>query len=231
MSEPRTRPFPVAGLRVPWWVLLVVGVLWLVFGMVVLQFDLTSAKSIALAAGLLLVVTAFGQLVTAQAVPRWRWVHALLAALFFVGGMIALVWPEPTFHVLARLVAWFLFFKGCADLVVGLAIRAEDVAERTRERATAESHGETAKASTEGSTERSTERSRERTAERTAEKTLWWVYLQIAAVEIGLAFWAAGSASRSAALLMLWIGLFAVVKGITDIVLAFGARSPERAPA
>jgi uncharacterized membrane protein HdeD (DUF308 family) len=184
MSGPRTRPFPVAGIRVPWWVLLGLGVLWLVFGMVVLQFDLASAKSIALAAGLLLVVTAFGQLVTAQAAHRWRWIHALLAALFFVGGMIALVWPEPTFHALARLVAWFLFFKGCADLVVGLAVRAEEA--------------------------------------------LWWVVLVVAAVEIGLAFWAAGSVSRSAALLMLWIGLVAVVKGVTDIALAFGLRSRER---
>lgn len=190
MNESRTRPFPMPGIRVPWWVLLAVGVLWLVFGMVVLQFDLTSAKSIALAAGLLLVVTAFGQLVTAQAAHRWWWVHALLAALFFVGGMIALVWPEPTFHVLARLVAWFLFFKGCADLVVGFAVRADEVAERS----------------------------------------LWWVFLVIAAVEIGLAFWAAGSLTRSAALLMLWIGLVAVVKGVTDIALAFGLRSWERHP-
>jgi uncharacterized membrane protein HdeD (DUF308 family) len=176
----RTRTLVLTELPVRWWVLLVLGVVWLVFGMLVLQFDLVAARSIALAAGLLLVVASISQLVTAQAARGWRWMHGVPAAAFFVGGMIALVWPDPTLLALARLVAWLLLVKGCADLVLALAVRAGD--------------------------------------------TMWWLLLIVGLFEIAVAFWAAGVPSRSPALLMLWIALTALAKGITDLALAFGLR-------
>lgn len=182
----RARVLVLTEIRVRWWLLLVLGVTWVVFGMLVLQFDLTSAKTIALAAGLLLIVASFSQLVTAQAARNWRWVHAALAAAFFVGGMVALIWPEPTFLALSRLVAWFLLVKGCADLVIALAVRAGEA--------------------------------------------VWWLFLVVGLAEIVVAFWAAGALDRSAALLVLWVGLVALFKGITDITLAFGIRTWERAP-
>jgi hypothetical protein len=39
-------------------------------------------------------------------------IHLALAAAFFIGGLVALIWPEPTFLALTRLVAWLLLFKG-----------------------------------------------------------------------------------------------------------------------
>ncbi|GAB2984408.1 hypothetical protein LWP59_18140 [Amycolatopsis acidiphila] len=59
---------------------------------------------------------------------------------------------------------------------------------------------------------------------------LWWLLFGLGVVEIVVAFRAAGVPSRSAALLVLWVGLIALTKGIADIVLAFGIRTWEHAP-
>jgi uncharacterized membrane protein HdeD (DUF308 family) len=178
--------WPVApARRAGWPILLAVGVAWFVVAMVLLQFDFASTWAIAISAGLLLIAASFGELLNAVVAPGWRWTHVTVAAGFFVGGIIALVWEEPTFLVLARILAWLLLFKGCADFVLALGRRGED--------------------------------------------TLWWLRLAVGALAIAIAFWAAASATRSAGLLMLWIGLLAVTKGITDIVLAFELRSRQPA--
>lgn len=52
----------------------------------------------------------------------------------------------------------------------------------------------------------------------------WWLGLIIGIVEIGLGFWAAGSFGRSAGLLIVFVGVIALTRGITDIVLAFRLR-------
>jgi uncharacterized membrane protein HdeD (DUF308 family) len=113
-------------IRVDWWMLAVTGVVWLVFGMVVLQLDLASASSLRLAAGLLLILAAFSHLLNTQVAVRWQWLHGALAAAFFVTGMVALVWPDPTYLALTRIIAWFLLVKGTADVFLALAARPGD---------------------------------------------------------------------------------------------------------
>src|SRR4051794_38252810 len=51
----------------------------------------------------------------------WRWLHAILAVLFFVGGIFAIVYPGQTFRTLAILIAWFLLIKGTTLFCVSLA--------------------------------------------------------------------------------------------------------------
>jgi len=58
----------------------------------------------------------------------------------------------------------------------------------------------------------------------------WWLGLIIGIVEVGLGFWAAGSYGRSAALLVVFVGVIALTRGITDIVLAFRLRSVTHGP-
>ena len=182
--DDRGRLATILETHIWWWIPLAVGVGWLIFAMIVLQLNLTSAWAIAVATGLLLIVASFSELVNALAAAGWQWLHVTLAAGFFIGGIVALVWPDPTFLALARIIAWLLFFKGCADIVLALGRRLDD--------------------------------------------SLWWLRLILGVLEIGVALWAADSPDRSALLLMLWIGLSAVAKGVTDIVLAFEIRSLVR---
>lgn len=53
---------------------------------------------------------------------------------------------------------------------------------------------------------------------------LWWIGLIVGAVELGLAFWAAGYFRGSALLLVVWVAALTLMRGITEIVLAFRLR-------
>jgi uncharacterized membrane protein HdeD (DUF308 family) len=49
----------------------------------------------------------------------------------------------------------------------------------------------------------------------------WWVQAGSGLLELGLGFWAAGYWSRSATLLVAFVGAMALLRGINEIVLAF----------
>jgi uncharacterized membrane protein HdeD (DUF308 family) len=59
---------------------------------------------------------------------------------------------------------------------------------------------------------------------------LWGLGLAAGVLELVLAFWAVGYAGRSAALLILWVGLGALAKGVTSIVVAFQVRGLGKHP-
>jgi uncharacterized membrane protein HdeD (DUF308 family) len=61
------------------------------------------------------------------------------------------------------------------------------------------------------------------------ELELWWLRLTIGVVEVLVGFWAAGYWGRSSVLLVAWVGVTALTRGITEIVMAFSLRRAERA--
>jgi uncharacterized membrane protein HdeD (DUF308 family) len=54
---------------------------------------------------------------------------------------------------------------------------------------------------------------------------VWWLQLVVGIVEVLIGFWAAGYYGRSVVLLVAWVGIAALVRGITEIVFAFKLRS------
>jgi uncharacterized membrane protein HdeD (DUF308 family) len=50
---------------------------------------------------------------------------------------------------------------------------------------------------------------------------LWWLRLLTGIAAIAVAFWAVQSLSRSATLLVLWVGIGALLRGISHLFLAF----------
>ena len=57
---------------------------------------------------------------------------------------------------------------------------------------------------------------------------LWWVGLIVGTVEILLAFWAAGYFRGSAILLVAFVAAFTLMRGITEIILAFRLRQLKK---
>ncbi len=58
-----------------------------------------------------------------------------------------------------------------------------------------------------------------------ADRTgLWWIRLIIGLLCVGLAFWASGDFDRKSILLITWLGLFALLRGINSFVVAFTVR-------
>jgi uncharacterized membrane protein HdeD (DUF308 family) len=50
------------------------------------------------------------------------------------------------------------------------------------------------------------------------EVPLWWLSLIAGLIEIGFGIWATGYQGRSAALLLIWVGVGAILRGIVEIV-------------
>jgi uncharacterized membrane protein HdeD (DUF308 family) len=51
---------------------------------------------------------------------------------------------------------------------------------------------------------------------------LWWLGLILGIVEILIGFWAVGYSGRSIALLVVWVGATALVRGASNLFVAFG---------
>lgn len=58
---------------------------------------------------------------------------------------------------------------------------------------------------------------------------LWWVGLVVGTIEILLAFWAAGYFRGSAIILVAWVAAMTLLRGITEIVMAFRLRKLKKA--
>ena len=61
------------------------------------------------------------------------------------------------------------------------------------------------------------------------EVEVWWLQLIGGIIELALGFWAAGYYGRSAILLVAWVAAFAIVRGVTNIVMAFRVREVQHA--
>ena len=58
---------------------------------------------------------------------------------------------------------------------------------------------------------------------------VWWLGLTVGVLELLLGFWASQQYFPArAALILIWVGFYALFKGITEIVLAFGIRGAGR---
>lgn len=55
-------------------------------------------------------------------------------------------------------------------------------------------------------------------------RTAWWLLLIVGIAEFALGFWAAGYYRGSTVLLVAWVGIGAMIRGITEIVEAFQLR-------
>jgi uncharacterized membrane protein HdeD (DUF308 family) len=126
MSMPETRAGVVSrdavrGLASSWWLFLVIGILWILFGMFVLSYNVGSLLALAVFAGVTFVMTGITQMLAAGRADSWRWLWVVGGALSIIAGILAFVWPGATLLVLSVILAWFLVFKGIVDTVGALA--------------------------------------------------------------------------------------------------------------
>jgi len=114
--------------RAPWWLFLVTGVLWLIIGLIVLRFNLTSVTSIAVLAGCVVLIAAGAEAFYTFTAPGWRWLHGVLAVLFLILSIVMFANPGRSFIWLAAFIGWFLLFKGFADIVLSFLTKADNEA-------------------------------------------------------------------------------------------------------
>jgi uncharacterized membrane protein HdeD (DUF308 family) len=109
-----------------WWLYLVAGVLWIIFGFVVLSFNFDTVWAISVFFGFGFIIGGLMELFVAFETPGWRWLHILFAVIAIVAGIVALIWPGETFLVLAAIIGWYILFAGIMDIVIAFSTREEN---------------------------------------------------------------------------------------------------------
>ena len=109
-----------------WWLLPVAGVLWLVYAFIVLSFDASTVRAVALLFGFGFMFGGVAQLFIAFNLERYKWLHAILGVVSIVAAVTAVAWPDQTFILMAALVGWYTLFGGVFDIVLSLFTRREN---------------------------------------------------------------------------------------------------------
>jgi uncharacterized membrane protein HdeD (DUF308 family) len=100
-----------------WWLYVVTGVLWTLWGLMILSLRPGAIASVALLAGVTFIIGGIGQILFARRVTEWRWLFYVGGALGIIAGIVALVWPGETLLVLAVFVAWYLVVSGIFSVI------------------------------------------------------------------------------------------------------------------
>jgi uncharacterized membrane protein HdeD (DUF308 family) len=176
-----------------WWVMLVVGVAWLLLAWVVLRADVGSLTAVGVLLGIVFVAAGVNEAALAGLVSRgWKVLHYVLGALFVLAGLWAFIRPINTFFALASVLGLVLLFAGTFDIVRGVASR--------------------------------------------GETPYWWTGLVSGVALLLLALWVStddpsDTLARRTFLILFWVGVMALFRGIASIMLAFTLRHVGRTPA
>jgi uncharacterized membrane protein HdeD (DUF308 family) len=109
-----------------WWLYLVAGVLWIIFGWVVLSFNFDTVWAVALFFGFGFIIGGIMELIVGFETPVWRWLHILFGIIAIIAGILALIWPGQTFLVLAAIIGWYILFAGIMDIGIAFATKQEN---------------------------------------------------------------------------------------------------------
>ncbi len=104
-----------------WWLLVVIGVTWVVVGFVVLRFDTSTVTVVAIVFGVLILLAAASEIFRAIVTPNsWRVWHILFAILLAAAALLAFANPGSTFYSLALYVGFYFVFVGTFDIISSL---------------------------------------------------------------------------------------------------------------
>lgn len=107
-----------------WWLFLVTGILWLLLGIVVFRFDLTSVTAVGAAVAVLCLAAGVNEFMAiGPSEGGWKIARGALAGIFVVVGIAALIYPDRTFVTVAAIFSFFLLFKGTFDIFTAFALR------------------------------------------------------------------------------------------------------------
>jgi uncharacterized membrane protein HdeD (DUF308 family) len=176
-----------------WWVILLVGIGWLVIAWLVLRADITSLATVGFLLGGLFIAAGINELGLASMVGGgWKVLHYGIAVVLLLGGLWAFIRPINTFFALVSVLGLVLVLQGAFEIVRGVSSRGEN--------------------------------------------PYWWLSLVSGVLLVLLAFWVSASdrvfeLQARTYLILFWVGLMALIRGVTSIVLAFMIRHDGRSVA
>jgi uncharacterized membrane protein HdeD (DUF308 family) len=169
-----------------WWLFLVTGIAWLVVGWLVLRMNLTSLTTVGVLLGVVFIVAGVNEAGVASLMSGgWKVWYYVMAFIFFLAGIWALIDPIDTFFALASVLGLVLILYGTFEIIRSVASRPVN--------------------------------------------PYWGFGLAAGILLIVLAFWVSGSdrvyqLAQRTYLILFWVGFFALFRGFSQIMLAFGVR-------
>ena len=106
-----------------WWLYIVTGLLWFIYAFIVLSASVSTVWAVTLLFSIGFITGGVVELVLAGLAESWKWLHVVFGIISIVAGIVALVWPDRTFIVLAAIAGWFLLFDGIVNVVVAVSTR------------------------------------------------------------------------------------------------------------
>jgi len=95
-----------------WWLWLVVGVLWVMISIVILQFDAASATTVGIIVGVMILFAGLQYIAVGTQAEGWSWLWYVFGAFLILGGVIALVYPVRSFLSIANILGFLFAFIG-----------------------------------------------------------------------------------------------------------------------
>jgi uncharacterized membrane protein HdeD (DUF308 family) len=176
-----------------WWVILLLGISWLVIAWLVLRADITSLATVGFVLGGLFIIAGVNELGVGSMVGGgWKVLHYIIAVILLLGGLWAFIRPINTFFALVSVLGLVLVLQGAFEIVRGISSRGDN--------------------------------------------PYWWLGLVSGVLLVLLAFWVSASdrvfqLQARTYLILFWVGLMALIRGVTSIVLAFMIRHAGRSVA
>jgi uncharacterized membrane protein HdeD (DUF308 family) len=113
MSERRGGMLQLTEQLSKWWrVWLVVGTLWIIASLIILQFSTASLVTVGVIFGVLFLVSGLQEFFLASVVPNWKWLSIVLGISLVFGGIYALVHPIGTFVARADMLGFLFLLVG-----------------------------------------------------------------------------------------------------------------------
>ena len=108
-----------------WWIFLITGTLWLILSLIMFRFNLSSAKSIGVLAGIVFLIAGAFEFALIAVVRSgwWKALNAILGVLLVLGGIFSFIHPKDTFIAIAQITAFMFVFVGIMDLIIAFSDR------------------------------------------------------------------------------------------------------------
>jgi uncharacterized membrane protein HdeD (DUF308 family) len=107
-----------------WWLFIVTGSLWLLFGLIIFRFNIDTVTGIGIAVGAFCIAAGVNEFLAVGASRGgWKVLRGGLGVLFVLVGVVALAYPHRTFVEVAAIFSFLLLFKGGFDMFTSLMLR------------------------------------------------------------------------------------------------------------
>jgi len=123
MVEAEADARSTAAMAPPWWLFLITGIAWFLIALIVLRFNIHSITAVGILLGCLFLFAGMNEVMAGAVVDSWKWLHYVMAVIFFIGALYAFIHPQHAFWALASILGFLLLFKGTLDIMVAVASR------------------------------------------------------------------------------------------------------------